>query len=311
MDQDTKPSNEELLRQRIQHAAALARGDLPPSLDLTLSEALVLGLLRQGVHTYFAVLGHGSTEVGEVLRIYQEAGLVKVYGVRSEIEASHAATALRWVTGEKAAVVTSIGPGALQALAASLAPASDGIGVWYLFGDETSRGRRLQHAAGAEARAGAVPATGGQRWGAPTACILPLPCRLPCSAARLTVDHPYRPGPFYLLLPMNTQAAWLQAFNLDELPETHHIPLAGGGGRLRPGAGMDPATRSASWSRWAAADARQAHELTTLLERSRRCPGAHTHRHRVHPLQPPAKHGRGRLEGFAAAAITPWRTPTC
>ena len=73
-----------------------------------------------------------------MLRIYQQAGLVRVYGLRSEIEASHAASALRWVTGEKAAVLTSIGPGALQAMAASLVPASDGIGVWYLMGDETT-----------------------------------------------------------------------------------------------------------------------------------------------------------------------------
>ena len=138
MNVPTKPSHEELTRQRMEHAAAFADNTLPRRLDLTLSEALVLGLLRQDVKTYFTVFGHGSTEVGEVLRVYQEAGLVKVYGVRSEIEASHAATALRWVTGEKAAVVTSIGPGALQALAASLAPASDGIGVWYLFGDETT-----------------------------------------------------------------------------------------------------------------------------------------------------------------------------
>ncbi len=36
------------------------------------------------------------------------------------------------------------------------------------------------------------------------------------------VDHPYRPAPFYLLLPMNTQAAWLPDFNLDELPEAQH-----------------------------------------------------------------------------------------
>ena len=136
--QSSKPSHEELTRQRGQHAAALARNALPGRLDLTLSEALVLGLLRQEVRTFFTVFGHGSTEVGEVLRVYQEAGLVRVYGLRSEIEASHAATALRWVTGEKAAVVTSIGPGALQALAASLVPASDGIGVWYLFGDETT-----------------------------------------------------------------------------------------------------------------------------------------------------------------------------
>ena len=116
----------------------LAQGTLPARLSLTLSEALVIGLLRQGVKTFLAVLGHGSTEIGEVLRIYQQAGLLRVCGLRSEIEASHAAAALRWVTGEKAAVVTSIGPGALHALAASIVPASDGIGVWYLLGDETT-----------------------------------------------------------------------------------------------------------------------------------------------------------------------------
>ena len=138
-------SQEQLTRERSRRARAIARagsiekalaaGGLSRVIDITLSEALVLGLLRQGVRKYLCVLGHGSTEVGEVLRVYQEAGLVRACGVRSEIEASHAATALRWVTGEKAAVVTSIGPGALQALAASIAPASDGLGVWYLLGD--------------------------------------------------------------------------------------------------------------------------------------------------------------------------------
>ena len=119
-------------------AAALEKGVLPNRLDTTLAEALILGLLRQQVRTFLCVLGHGSTEIGEVLRLYQEAGLLRCVGLRSEIEASHAAAALRWVRGEKAAVVTSIGPGALQALAASIAPGSDGIGVWYLFGDETT-----------------------------------------------------------------------------------------------------------------------------------------------------------------------------
>jgi 3D-(3,5/4)-trihydroxycyclohexane-1,2-dione acylhydrolase (decyclizing) len=40
-----------------------------------------------------------------------------------------------------------------------------------------------------------------------------------------TVEHPYRPGPFYLLLPMNIQAAWLRNFNLVELPDYHPISL--------------------------------------------------------------------------------------
>jgi len=219
-----KPSNEELTRQRRQHAAALAGNTLPDCLDLTLSEALVLGLLRQEVRTFFTVFGHGSTEVGEVLRLYQEAGLVRVVGLRSEIEASHAATALRWVTGEKAAVITSIGPGALQALAASLVPASDGIGVWYLCGDETTEdeGFNMQqvprHAQGLFLQ---MATSLGQAYS------LHTPLALPTALQRggVTVDHPTRPGPFYLFMPMNTQAAWLPGFNLDELPEACHISL--------------------------------------------------------------------------------------
>src|SRR5258706_14688279 len=85
---------------------AVAGGAIPRHIDTTLSEALVLGLLRQGVRVFLTVFGHGSTEVGEVLRIYQAAGLLRTCGVRSEIEASDAASALRWLTGEKAAVGT-------------------------------------------------------------------------------------------------------------------------------------------------------------------------------------------------------------
>ena len=224
-----KPSHEELTRQRAKHAAAFASATFPQHLDLTLSEALVLGLLRQGVQTYFTVFGHGSTEVGEVLRVYQEAGLLKVYGVRSEIEASHAATALRWVTNEKAAVVTSIGPGALQALAASIVPASDGIGVWYLFGDETTEdeGFNMQqipkHEQGLFLQ---LAATMGHAYSLHTP--LSLPAALQRGAA--TVDHPYRPGPFYLLMPMNTQASWLPDFNLNELPEASQVSLGAADG---------------------------------------------------------------------------------
>ena len=218
MNPSTKPSHDELNRQRNERAITFARtGNLPLRLGLTLSEALVLGLLRQGVKAYFAVLGHGSTEVGEVLRVYQDAGLVKVFGVRNEIEASHAATALRWVTGEKAAVVTSIGPGALQALAASLAPASDGIGVWYLFGDETTEdeGYNMQQIPTSEQGLFLqLASTMGRAYSLHT----PLALSTALKRGSATVDHPYRPGPFYLLLPLNTQAAWLPDFKLDELP---------------------------------------------------------------------------------------------
>ena len=234
-----KPNHEELTRQRENHAAALATDSLPGRIDLTLSEALVLGLLKQNVRIFFTVLGHGSTEVGEVLRIYQAAGLVKVYGVRSEIEASHAAAALRWVTSEKAAVVTSIGPGALQALAASIAPASDGIGVWYLFGDETSEdeGYNMQqvpkHAQNLFLQ---MTSTMGHAYSLHT----PLALASALQRGTMAVDHPSRPGPFYLLLPMNTQAAWLPDFNLDELPEVHMIMM---------GPAVGDYSRAAQWIR--------------------------------------------------------------
>ena len=220
-------SGEALTDARASRSAAIARagsltaareqGVIPQRVDLTLSEALVLGLLQQGVRTFFAVFGHGSTEIGEVLRVYQEAGLVRVLAVRNEIEASHAAAALRWVRGEKAAVVTSLGPGALQALAASLVPASDGIGVWYLFADETTEdeGFNMQqiprHEQGLFLR---LASTMGSAYSLHTPLALSAALRRGAAA----VGHPTRPGPFYLLLPMNTQAAWLPEFNLDELP---------------------------------------------------------------------------------------------
>ena len=241
------PTAKELAQTRLDrarsiHAAggiepALASGDLPRTIHMTLSEAIVLGLLRQGVRSFFSVLGHGSTEIGEVLRIYQEAGLVRIYGLRSEIEASHAAAALRWVTGEKAAVLTSIGPGALHALAASIVPASDGIGVWYLFGDETTEdeGPNMQQIPKGEQQTFLRLCSAMGR-----AYTLHTPLALPTALRRgmNTVDHPHRGGPFYLLLPMNTQANPLPDFNLDELP-------VGSPPRLGPAADSDLYTQAA------------------------------------------------------------------
>ena len=226
MGHNEKPSQDELIQQRVNRAAnianagsisaAIEKGLLPKRVGLTLSEALVLGLLRQGVKVFFAVFGHGSTDVGEVLRIYQDVQLLKVFGVRNEIEASHAAAALRWVRREKSAVVTSIGPGAFQALAASLVPASDNLGVWYLFGDETSEdeGFNMQHIPKHEQGLFLqITATMGRSYTLHTPAALPTALR----RGAATVDNPSRSGPFYLLLPMNTQPAWIPDFNSKSL----------------------------------------------------------------------------------------------
>ena len=100
----------------------------------------MLGLLKQGVRKYFAIFGHGSTDLGNVLRIYEEEGVTRTINCRNEVEMAHAATALRWQYGELSAVVTSIGPGAMQAFAGSLAAASNGVGVYHIYGDETTFG---------------------------------------------------------------------------------------------------------------------------------------------------------------------------
>jgi len=203
---------------------ALASGALPRRADLTVSEAVVLGLLRQGVGKFVGVFGHGSTEIGEVLRVYEAAGLVRTFPVRHETEATHAATALRWATGEKACVVTSIGPGALHALAGSLVPNSNGLGVWFLLGDETAEdeGPNMQqiarHEQGLFLR---LFSTMGGAYTLHTPGALATALRRGLNA----VDHPYRAGPFFLLLPMNTQPALIASFNLDELPVGPPPPL--------------------------------------------------------------------------------------
>ena len=205
--------------------AALANGAIPKLVDTTLSEGLVLGLLKQGVAKYLAIFGHGSTDLGEVLRIYEEEGVTRTFNCRNEVAMAHAATALRWQYGEIAAVVTSIGPGALQALAGSLAAASNGVGVYHIYGDETTfgEGYNMQQVPKEEQGLfGQMTAIMGRSY------VLHTPEGLRDALRRgsLTVNHPYRAGPFYLLLPLNTQPARL-TLNLAALPERPRLaPLA-------------------------------------------------------------------------------------
>ena len=50
---------------------ALQSGAMEQFQDITVSEAVVLGLLNQGVRKFIGVFGHGSTDVGEILRAYE------------------------------------------------------------------------------------------------------------------------------------------------------------------------------------------------------------------------------------------------
>src|SRR6476659_5091671 len=200
---------------------AIAAG-LPKLVECTLSEALVLGMLRQGVRKYFAIFGHGSTDLGNILRVYEEEGATRTINCRNEVEMAHAATALRWQYGEISAVVTSIGPGAMQAFAGSLAAASNGVGVYHIYGDETTfgEGYNMQQVPKEEQGLfGRITAVMGQSY------VLHTPEGLRDALRRgsLCVNHPYRAGPFYLLLPLNTQPAMVTV-NLAALPARPQLP---------------------------------------------------------------------------------------
>lgn len=196
--------------------AALEKGALPDIVEVTLSEGLVLGLLKQHVRKYFAIFGHGSTDLGEVLRVYEEEGVAQTINCRNEVEMAHAATALAWQYGETCAVVTSIGPGALQAMAGSLAASSNGVGVYHIYGDETTQGEGYnmqQIPKEQQGLFGQITALMGQSY------VLHTPGALRDCMRRgaACVHHPCKAGPFYLLLPLNTQPD-VTKVNLETLP---------------------------------------------------------------------------------------------
>ena len=197
--------------------AALVAGALPQRLNVSLSEGLLLGLLRQGVSKYLAIFGHGSTDLAEVLRVYTEAGVTQVFNFRNEVEMAHAGTALAWVYRETCAVVTSIGPGGLQAMAGALAAASNGVGVYHIYGDETTHGEgyNMQQVPKPQQHLfGQMTALMGQSY------VLHTPQALRDALRRGTqcVHHPAKAGPFFLLLPLNTQRQVIDGLNVEALP---------------------------------------------------------------------------------------------
>lgn len=183
---------------------------------LPMAEALVLGLMRQGVTKYLAIFGHGSTALADVLRVYEAAGLLRCWQYRNEVEMAHAATALSWVYGEVAAVVTSIGPGALQAMAASLAASSNGVGVYHLYGDETTHGEGYNMQQVPKPAQGVFSQITSLMGGSYT-LHSPGGLRDAMRKGATCVFHPWRPGPFFLNLPLNTQTAAV-TLRLDALP---------------------------------------------------------------------------------------------
>ena len=204
-------------------AQALSRGQLEQFQDISLSEAVVLGLLNQGVRKYVGVLGHGNTDLAHILSIYEQHGLVKFYNVRHETEAAHCASMLKWQYGETAAVLTSIGPGALHAFAGSLVAASNGLGVYHIYGDETSQdeGPNMQQLP-KPVQAGFLKLT--ETMGSSYLVHTPEAVFTALRRGASAVFNPAKQEPFFLLLPMNIQSGFLNGCNLAEFPVRPEFP---------------------------------------------------------------------------------------
>lgn len=197
---------------------AVESGELKQFEDITVSEAIVLGLHRQGVIKYFAIFGHGTIDIAEALRIYEEAGVVKVYNMRHETAAAHAATALKWMTGETSAVVSSIGPGSMHAFAGSLCSASNGIGVYHIYGDETTHNEGFNMQQIPKDEQGLFLKMTSIMGDAYT-MIEPWSVIAALRAGATATNGVGFNKPFFLLAPMNSQPALLKEFNLLELPK--------------------------------------------------------------------------------------------
>ncbi|MEW6528241.1 MAG: thiamine pyrophosphate-binding protein, partial [Spirochaetota bacterium] len=203
---------------------AIAAGAIEQYQDITVSEAIVLGLLNQNVRHFFGIFGHGSTDIAEVLRIYEEHGLVKMYNVRHETAAAHAATAFGMLTSEVAAVITSIGPGALHAFAGSLAFASNGVGVYHIYGDETTHDEGFNMQQIPKDEQGLFLKLCSMMGNA-YALYEPWSVTAALKRGAVTTSLPFA-QPFFLLVPMNVQPAIMRNFNLLQLPSAYkHAPV--------------------------------------------------------------------------------------
>lgn len=199
-------------------ARAVSAGKTEQFQDISVSEAIVLGLYNQGVTKYVGVFGHGTTDIAEVLRIYSQAGLVKVYNVRHETAAAHAVTALKMQTGETAAVIASIGPGAMQAFAGSLCAASNGAGVYHIYGDETTHdeGFNMQQIPKDEQGLFLKMCS---VMGNAYALYEPYSIFTALRRGAIHTGKAGFTGPFFLLAPMNVQSSLIKNCNLLEFPE--------------------------------------------------------------------------------------------
>ena len=92
-----------------------------------------------------------------------------------------------------------------------MAAASNGVGVYHIYGDETTFGEGYNMQQVPKPEQGMSTASMTALMGESYVLHTPEASATRCAGERLRVHHPYRAGPFYLLLPINTQPVPLTA----------------------------------------------------------------------------------------------------
>ena len=63
MDDKQRIARAKILMNHPDLETAIASGAMEQFQDISVAEAIVLGLLRQGVNTYIGIFGHGTTDI--------------------------------------------------------------------------------------------------------------------------------------------------------------------------------------------------------------------------------------------------------
>lgn len=82
----------------------------------TVSDEMIETMVEWGVDTVFGMVGHSNLGVAEAMRIQEEQGKLRFFGVRHEGAAAFAASGYAKVTGKPAACFAIAGPGATNLL---------------------------------------------------------------------------------------------------------------------------------------------------------------------------------------------------
>lgn len=82
----------------------------------TVGDLMIETMVNWGVRSVFGMVGHSNLGVADAVRVQEEAGNIKFYGIRHEGAASFACSAYGKLTGRAAACLAIAGPGATNLL---------------------------------------------------------------------------------------------------------------------------------------------------------------------------------------------------